>query len=140
MLSWAGLRATAPDMKKSADSYFDQQNLMDLRIVSTLGLTEEDAARPGRPAGGGGGGAGLYSGCHCPSDRKRLCCKGFILYRFFRTQRPQSGGGPPAAGGGRMSGRALLLVETGLELGDQITLDTGSGSFEALSALRPTPL
>ena len=39
-----GLRATAPDMKKSADSYFDQQNLMDLRIVSTLGLTEEDAA------------------------------------------------------------------------------------------------
>ena len=40
----AGLRATAPDMKKSADSYFDQQNLMDLRIVSTLGLTEEDAA------------------------------------------------------------------------------------------------
>ena len=40
----AGLRATAPDMKNSADLYFDQQRLMDLRITSTLGLTEEDAA------------------------------------------------------------------------------------------------
>ena len=39
----AGLRATAPDMKKSADLYFDQQNLMDLHVLSTLGLTDKDA-------------------------------------------------------------------------------------------------
>ena len=38
----AGLRATAPDMKETGDLYFDQQRLMDLRGVSTLGLTEED--------------------------------------------------------------------------------------------------
>ena len=38
----AGLRMTAPDMKHSLDVYYDEQNLMDLRIVSTLGLTEED--------------------------------------------------------------------------------------------------
>ena len=47
----AGLRATAPDMKMSADRYFDQQRLMDLHILSTLGLTEGDvdalAAQPG---------------------------------------------------------------------------------------------
>ena len=47
----AGLRATAPDMKRSADKYFDGQKLMDLRVVSTLGLTEEDAlAREEREA------------------------------------------------------------------------------------------
>ena len=40
----AGLRATAPDMKLSADRYFDQQALMDVRVVSTLGLTREDVA------------------------------------------------------------------------------------------------
>ena len=34
----AGLRATEPDMKRSADQYFDQQKLMDLHIVSTLGV------------------------------------------------------------------------------------------------------
>ena len=38
----AGLRMTAPDMKHSLDVYYDEQNLMDLRIVSTLGLTDKD--------------------------------------------------------------------------------------------------
>ena len=39
----AGLRATEPDMKRSADRYFDEQRLMDLHILSTLGLTDADA-------------------------------------------------------------------------------------------------
>lgn len=38
----AGLRMTAPDMKHSLDVYYDEQNLMDVRIVFTLGLTQED--------------------------------------------------------------------------------------------------
>ena len=38
----AGLRATEPDMKRSADRYFDEQRLMDLHILSTLGLTDAD--------------------------------------------------------------------------------------------------
>ena len=38
----AGLRVTEPDMKNSVDQYLDAQRLMDLRVVSTLGLTEED--------------------------------------------------------------------------------------------------
>ena len=39
---FAGIRATAPDMKYTADQYFDAYNLMDVRILSTLGLTEDD--------------------------------------------------------------------------------------------------
>ena len=38
----AGLRMTAPDMKHSLDVYYDEQNLMDIRIVSTLGMTKDD--------------------------------------------------------------------------------------------------
>ena len=38
----AGLRMTSPDMKHSLDVYYDEQNLMDIRIVSTLGLTKDD--------------------------------------------------------------------------------------------------
>ena len=38
----AGLRMTSPDMKHSLDVYYDEQNLMDIRIVSTLGLTQDD--------------------------------------------------------------------------------------------------
>lgn len=38
----AGLKTTAPDMERTADKYFDDQSLMDVRVISTLGLTEED--------------------------------------------------------------------------------------------------
>lgn len=41
---FAGLRAAGPDMKQTADQYFDQQSLMDIRLVSTLGFTEADVA------------------------------------------------------------------------------------------------
>ncbi len=39
---FAGLRATKPDMRLTADHYYDTNHLMDLRIISTLGLTTED--------------------------------------------------------------------------------------------------
>lgn len=37
-----GLRASCEDLRYSADKFFDEQNLFDIRILSTLGLTEED--------------------------------------------------------------------------------------------------
>lgn len=39
---FAGLKATSPVMKASADQYYDRQGLMDLRIVSATGLTKTD--------------------------------------------------------------------------------------------------
>ncbi|GFP76007.1 ABC transporter permease [Clostridium fungisolvens] len=39
---YAGVRATSPDMKASADSYFSSNNLMDFKLISTLGLTKDD--------------------------------------------------------------------------------------------------
>lgn len=39
---YAGLRMTAPDMKLAADEYFDGTSLMDIRVLSTLGLTDDD--------------------------------------------------------------------------------------------------
>ena len=38
----AGLRATAPDMKYTADRYYDRTGFMDGWVLSTLGLTQED--------------------------------------------------------------------------------------------------
>lgn len=40
---FAGVRASKPDMQISADAFYDESNLMDIRVVSTLGMTEEDA-------------------------------------------------------------------------------------------------
>lgn len=37
-----GIKAGCDDLRYSADAFFDEQNLYDISIVSTLGLTEED--------------------------------------------------------------------------------------------------
>lgn len=39
---FTGIRSAKPDMKLSADEFYDQSNLMDIRILGTLGLTAED--------------------------------------------------------------------------------------------------
>ena len=39
---FSGVKIAPEDMKKTADKYYDDYNLMDIRIVSTLGLTEDD--------------------------------------------------------------------------------------------------
>ncbi len=39
---FAGIKATSPDMQKTVDKYFDDTNMMDIQVVSTLGLTNED--------------------------------------------------------------------------------------------------
>lgn len=41
---YAGLRATAPDMRMTMDRYMDEYRMMDLRVVSTMGLTDADVA------------------------------------------------------------------------------------------------
>ena len=39
---YAGLRVTAPDMRLTMDGYMDEYQLMDIRVLSMLGLTDED--------------------------------------------------------------------------------------------------
>lgn len=39
---FTGLTIAPEDMKRTADKYYDDYNLMDIRIVSNLGLTEDD--------------------------------------------------------------------------------------------------
>ncbi len=39
---FAGMRAASPDMISTIDNYFDSQNVYDIQILSTLGLTNDD--------------------------------------------------------------------------------------------------
>ncbi len=39
---FAGLRASSPDMVDTIDKYYDDQNVYDIQVISTLGLTDED--------------------------------------------------------------------------------------------------
>lgn len=39
---FAGLRAVGPDMRRTADTYYADNNLMDYRILSSVGFTDDD--------------------------------------------------------------------------------------------------
>jgi putative ABC transport system permease protein len=39
---YAGINATSPDMRLTSDKYFDEMNLMDLRLLSPMGFRESD--------------------------------------------------------------------------------------------------
>ena len=39
---FSGIRASEPDMRYSGDAYFDEKNLMDIQVMSTMGLTEDE--------------------------------------------------------------------------------------------------
>ena len=41
---FSGLRATQPDMLITADEYFDSHDMFDIRVMSNLGMTEEDVS------------------------------------------------------------------------------------------------
>lgn len=126
----AGLRATAPDMKNSADLYLDQQKLMDMRIVSTLGLTEQDAQvlsqHPGVIA---------LERAYTVDAILSLPENDYILKVLSYS--PEPGLNAPKLVEGRLPEKAnecvvepLLLEQTGLKIGDTITLNTGTGNFE----------
>ncbi|MEG1304732.1 MAG: ABC transporter permease, partial [Oscillospiraceae bacterium] len=48
---FAGLSATAPDMRLTADKYYDDSNMMDFHLLSSLGFTDEDIAQMRRVDG-----------------------------------------------------------------------------------------
>ena len=39
---FAGIKAASPDMKNTLDKYFDDLDVMDIQVISTMGLTEDD--------------------------------------------------------------------------------------------------
>lgn len=125
----AGLRATAPDMTKSADLYFDQQNLMDLHVLSTLGLTDEDAEALAQQPG-----VAAVERAYTVDAVVHLTDNDYIVKVLSFTEDP--GINAPRLVEGRLPQNAreclvepLLLEETGLQLGDTLTLDTGGGDY-----------
>ncbi len=126
----AGLRATAPDMKQSADLYFDQQKLMDLRVASTLGLTEQDAEALAAQDG-----VETLERAYTVDAAYHQTENDYILKVLSYTG--DTGLNLPKLVEGRMPENdqeclvePRLLHDTGLAIGDTLTLDTGTGMFE----------
>ena len=124
----AGLRVTEPDMKNSVDRYLDAQRLMDLRVVSTLGLTQEDVDVLSRQEG-----VALAQGAYTVDATVKVSDKDSTVKVLSFTEEInipdlQEGRLPENAGECLVEPR--FLQETGLSVGDKITLDTGTGDYE----------
>ncbi len=123
----SGLRATAPDMKRTCDRYMDAQNFMDIQVLSTLGLTEEDLAilRAQPDVSDGEGAYVIDALTHTPE--LDLVTKVYSLPERINRLQVTEGRLPQAAD--ECAVEKKLLQALHLSLGDSIALVT-SGSFE----------
>ncbi len=126
----AGLRTTAPDMQYTADIYYDRTNLMDAYVISTLGLTDEDlevlAASDGIDQV-----EGIWSVDAIAQD---AIVSVRSMPRELNLLEVREGRLPEAAD--ECVTERLLLIELGLQVGDQMNLvldEDNEGDLENLS-------
>ncbi|MCD8145031.1 MAG: ABC transporter permease [Oscillospiraceae bacterium] len=124
----AGLRTTEPDMTKSADDYLDSTNLMDVRLLSTLGLTEDDLEAASSLEGVASAQADWEVDALVTSDDVTLVVKTISL--------PENDINQPYLLEGRMPEaedecivEESLLESLGKGIGDTLTFDTGDGDY-----------
>ena len=130
----AGLRATAPDMKLSADASFDQQNLMDLHIASTLGLTQEDVDAIAEEEGVASVQGAYTIDALVPMDNQEMVVKVLSYSGEGDVNQPALVEGRLPEGEDECLVEPLFLELSGLSIGDTISLDTGEKDYaDALS-------
>lgn len=117
VMMFSGLKASCEDLRKSADRFFDRQNLHDINIVSTLGITDADISTL-LEIDGVETADGIYS------EEVRAEVAGNTLTINVGTI-PSSGIDAPYVTGGRLpsaSGEAAVtdkfLKDTGAKIGD----------------------
>ena len=121
---FAGVRACRPDMELSADHYFDQVDLWDLRIVSASGMTKEDihkiASVPDVDVA-----EGAYT--------KEVFCEGKEEQLAVKVMSVQPKLNQPSIKKGRLPQKEnecvldTKLEQQGFQIGDKIQLKPGDG-------------
>ena len=124
----SGLRTTAPVMERTADGYYDHHNLMDLHVLSTLGLTDDDieflAALEDISAA---------EGCYTADGILHLESNDLVVKLVSLSEQ---GINTPELVEGRLPEaddeclvEPLLLEASGLSIGDKVSFDTGDGDY-----------
>lgn len=124
----SGLRTTAPDMERTADAYLDRTRLMDVKVLSTLGLTGEDLSaleeQPGVERA-----VGSYTlDATVPMEENELIVKVHSLTQGVNLPDLTEGRLPENAG--ECVTEQGLLTQAGLSLGDTLTLQAEEGLRE----------
>ena len=115
---YSGIHSSAPDMKYSGDQYFDEHNLMDLKVIGTMGLTEDDVTALSQVEGISKVEPGYMNDVLCGDEIQRVVHLEAISPTLNELT-PVEGRLPEAAGECFLD---IEFLETcGYEIGDSIT-------------------
>ena len=124
----SGLRTTAPVMERTADGYYDHHNLMDLHVLSTLGLTDDDIDYLASLED-----ISAAEGCYTADGILHLESNDLVVKLVSLSEQ---GINTPELVEGRLPEaddeclvEPLLLEASGLSIGDKISFDTGDGDY-----------
>ena len=126
---YSGIRSTTPAMYMTADSVYDEENLMDIRVVSTLGLTEADLEEISKIEGIKDIEGSYTTDFLCIVDGKEIVTRAISMPRRVNDVKLTDGAFPEAYNECIVSRE--FLDESGLKIGDTLTLSTGTS--EAVS-------
>lgn len=122
---YSGIRATEPDMRYSGDSFFDRTNLADIKVIGTLGLTDDDVEAI-KELDGVEDAAGTYSkDVLCSVDNTEKVVHVLAYQENFNKVEVSEGRLP------QKENECLLdedfFKRFGYEIGDEITFHSGDG-------------
>ena len=121
---FSGIRASEPDMRLSVDAVADESDFMDIRVISTMGLTEEDVECI-RSVDGITAAEGEYSAdVLCAYEEKELVLHMTSLTEELNRLTVKEGRLPEKPGECLIDEQLLLQADYGL--GDVLTVSSGT--------------
>ena len=121
---FSGIRASEPDMRYSGDAYFDEKNMMDIEVISTLGLTDDDLQAI-KDVDGVSAAEGSYSvDVLCSEGDNQIAVHVMSLLPEMNQVQLEGGRLPEAEN--ECAVDVDYLNESSLEIGDEITFSSGS--------------
>lgn len=122
----SGIRAASPDMKLSADAFYDESRLMDVRVMGTLGLTEEDVKEVEQLPGVQEAEASYSADVFCEGEESQQVLKLMALTEKMNLVTVKEGRLPERSG--EIFVDDQFLENQGYEIGDTLTLKSGTES------------
>ena len=126
---YSGIRASEPSMRITADQYFDDSELMDLKVMGTMGLTKADIKAIGKVSGIEAVEGGYSKDVLCPVGDNEKVVHMLSMQKNFNQVSVVEGRLPEKAGECLVD--EDFLSYTDLKVGDTVTFHSGDG--EALT-------
>lgn len=121
---FAGIRSSEPDMRYSGDAYFDRKNLMDLQVISTMGLTDEDVEAIEKLDGIEKAEAGYSVDALCTEGDNQIVMHVMSLLPSMNQVQVENGRLPEKSDECVVD--ADFLSKSTLKIGDWVTLSSGT--------------